>query len=107
MSTYVAVASTFADGDVDLKKLYRELSKKQKVAIKALETLMLTAEDEKVRLGAAKAIIESCADLGNKINADQLTRLIATAKLSASSGQGRLVEETKRPLVDFTTIREV
>ena len=107
MSTYNAVQTSFADGEVDLKKLYKELTKKQKAAVDALEKL-LTREgvDDKIVLGAAKSLIELAADVENKINTDQLNRLIASVKLG-NGNQGRLVEEKQRPLVDFTTIREI
>jgi hypothetical protein len=102
MSTY-AVQNQFADGEVDLKKLYKLVSKEQKIAIETLVKLCGSA-DENIKMKSAKALLDLSVELGTKINAEQLQRLVASHRLGV--GQQRLTE-LSGPTYDFDTIQEV
>ena len=79
--------------------LLKLLSKESADAVDTLNKL-LKSEDDKVKLGAAKAIIELQRDLANDINTDDLQRLIANVKYN---GPGEL-EEDDTPQINFTDI---
>ncbi len=98
---------SFLTTSIDLKRLLRDVSKQAKPAVEALVAL-LASTDEKIKLSAAKALLELNVNVASAINDDNLKRLIAEVRLNPS-GQRRLVgpEEKDAPLVDFSTIREV
>lgn len=103
---------SFLDDKLKLDKLLRELGKASKKAVDALESA-LSSQDEKIRVAAADKLLAFYVATAKEVNNDQIQRLIAELKLNGGRGK-RLVElpngETggpKRPLVDFTTIREV
>lgn len=99
---------SFLDDKIDLKKLAREISKATSTAVDVLMKL-LDSKDERVRLEAAKKLVEFQVQIAKEISADQMQRLIAEIKLVRAPTQ-KLVpadEGKKRPLVDFSTIREV
>ncbi len=101
---------SFLSTSVDLKKLLRAVSKESAKAIDVLVKLM-GSNDEKIRLTAASKLLEFQVTVADKISQDQMSRLIAQVKLHGPS-QGTLVplpgqKDDKRPLVDFTTVREV
>lgn len=102
---------SFTNGGLDLKKLLRDISKHSKAAIDKIVALM-ASKDEKVALAAAKTLLEMQTTVAKDMNTDQLQRLIAQVKLKP--GSKTLVpvgqeddEENDRPVVDFTTIRQV
>lgn len=102
---------SFLSGGLDLKKLLRDLSKHGRTAIDKLVKLMEN-DDPKVALAAAKTLLEMQTTVAKDMNTDQLQRLIAQVKLGR--GTKTLVpvgekddEENDRPVVDFTTIRQV
>jgi hypothetical protein len=103
MSGTYAVQDQFADGEVDLKKLYRLIGKEQKTAIETLVGLC-ASNDENIKMKAAKALLDLSVELGTKINAEQLQRLVASHRLGV--GQQRLTE-ISGPTYDFDTIQEV
>lgn len=96
---------SFLTSGIDLKRLLRDVSKQQKPAVEALASL-LTNNDPKIKLAAAKALLELNINVATAINDDNLKRLIAEVKLNPS-GTRRLVasDEDTTPLVDFSTIR--
>ena len=104
---------SFLDDKLKLDKLLRELSKASKKAVDALESA-LSSPDEKIRVAAADKLLAFYVATAKEVNNDQIQRLIAELKLNGGRGK-RLVElpngdapaGSKRPLVDFTTIREV
>lgn len=100
---------SFLTNGIDLKRLLRDVSKQTRAAIDAL-TGLLSSNDEKIRLGAAKALLDLQVTVAKEISVDQMQRLIAEVKLNAGSrrllGSGE-DEDTSRPLVDFTTIQKV
>jgi len=98
---------SFLTQSIDLKRLLRDVSKQARPALDALIGL-LASKDEKIRLTAAKTLLELQVSVAKEINTDQMQRLIAEVKLTGASK--RLVpigEDDNRPLVDFTTIREI
>lgn len=102
------VPSFLKDG-LDLKKLLRDLAKHSSKAVDKLVTLM-SNDDPKIALQAARTLVEMQVQVAKDINSDQLQRLIAQAKLG--SGQKQLIPVSgegneDRPVVDFTTIREI
>lgn len=97
---------SFLTQSIDLKRLLKDVSKQSKPAVDALVKL-LASQDEKIRLSAAKALLDLQVSVAKEINADQMQRLVAELKLSGGSKRLVEVEEDNRPLVDFTTIREV
>ena len=97
---------SFLNGGIDLKRLLKDVAKQSKTAVEALVGL-LGSKDEKTRLAAAKALLELQVTVAKEINADEVNRLIAEVKLTGASKALIPVEEDDRPLVDFTTIREV
>lgn len=97
---------SFLHGGIDLKRLLKDVAKQSKPAVEALVKL-LESKDEKVRLTAAKTLLELQVTVAKEINADEVNRLIAEMKLQGASKALVPVEEEDRPLVDFTTIREV
>lgn len=98
---------SFLTTGIDLKRLLRDVARQSKNAVEALVKL-LDSKDEKIQLTAAKALLELQVNVADKINSDQLNRLIAEMKLNGA-GTKRLVnaEQENRPLVDFSTIREI
>lgn len=103
--TQVVEVQSFLSGGVDLKRLLREVAKQTRPAVEALVQL-LGSKDEKVKLMAAKALLELNINVATAISDDQLKRLIAETKIG--NGPKRLVDANSNiPLVDFTTIREV
>ncbi len=81
--------------------LLKILSKSTQEAVDALEKL-LKSQDEKIVLGAAKAVIELQRDLANDINTDDLQRLIANVKY----GGPKELEEDDTPSIDFSNIQQ-
>lgn len=98
---------SFLSTGVDLKRLLRDVSKQSKSAVEALAGL-LTNQDPKIQLAAAKALLDLNVNVASAINDDNLKRLIAEVRLNPS-GTRRLVaaDEDNSPLVDFSTIRSV
>lgn len=97
---------SFLTTGIDLKRLLKDVAKTSKDAVQALVTL-LASKDEKIVLTAAKALLELHVNVADKINADQLQRLIAEVKLNPSGTRKLTAVDDDRPLVDFSTIREV
>lgn len=98
---------SFLTTGIDLKRLLRDVSKQAKPAVEALVNL-LASKDEKIKLAAAKALLELNVNVASAINDDNLKRLIAEVRLNPS-GTRRLVasDDKTTPLVDFGTVREV
>jgi HEAT repeat protein len=101
---------TFLDDKIDLKKLAREIVKASSAAVDVLVKL-LESTDERVRLQAATKLVEFQVQVAKEISADQMQRLIAEIKL-VRAPQQKLVDannpsKPNRPMVDFSTIREV
>lgn len=105
---------SFLDNKVDLKRLAREIGR---ASGRALEVLMalLNSTDERVRLEAAKKLIEFQVSVAKEISNDQMQRLIAEIKLvrqpkqkliPAGEGEGGEAQ-TNKPVVDFHTIRTI
>lgn len=103
---------SFLVGGLDLKKLLRDLAKHSGKAIERLVILM-SSQDEKVALTAAKTILEMQTQVAKDMNTDQLQRLIAQVKLNLGGGKrlipmkGEDEEDSGKPVVDFTTIQAV
>lgn len=97
---------SFMAGSIDLAKLLRDLKKQQAPAVLALVKL-LESKDEKVRLTAAKSLLELQVSVAKEINSDALNRMIAEMKLSGGASKRLVKVEDDRPLVDFSTIRDV
>lgn len=102
---------SFLDDEIKLKKLDRELSKASKEAIDVLVSL-LSSTDERVRMTAATKLIEYDIDVKKAISQDQMQRLIAEIKLNSGATTKQLTAEgeqgqKKRPVVDFSTIKQV
>lgn len=103
---------SFIVGGLDLKKLLRDLSRHSKDAIDKIVALM-ASKDEKVALAAAKTLLEMQTQVAKDMNTDQLQRLIAQVKLNLGGGKrlipvkGEDEEDSGKPVVDFTTIRQV
>lgn len=104
-------APSFLNGGLDLKSLLRSLKAHSKTAVDKL-VLLMSNDDPKVALAAAKTLLEMHATVAKDMNTDQLQRLIAQVKLG--SGRKELVpvktdeeEEDDKPVVDFTTIRKI
>lgn len=96
---------SFLSSGIDLKRLLRDVAKQSRPAVEALVEL-LGSKDEKVKLAAAKALLELNINVATAINDDQLKRLIAETKIG--NGPKRLVEaDSNAPLVNFEDIREV
>ena len=83
------------------KKLLDILSKESQDAVDALVRL-LKSQDEKIVLGAAKAVIELQRDLANDINTDDLQRIIANVKY----GGPKELEEDDTPMIDFNSLQK-
>jgi len=97
---------SFLNGGIDLKRLLKDVARQSKPAVEALVKL-LESKDEKVRLTAARTLLELQVTVAKEINSDEVNRLIAEMKLHGASKALVPVEDEDRPLVDFTTIREV
>ena len=98
---------SFLTGAIDLGRLLRDLKRQQAPAVQALVKL-LDSKDEKIRLTAAKALLELSVQVAKEINSDALNRMIAEVKLTGRSSKRLVeVEDDSKPLVDFTQIREV
>lgn len=104
---FQAPSQSFLSTPADLKRLLRQVSAQGKPAVEALVTL-LESKDEKIRLTAATKLLELQIAVAKEINTDQLQRLISEVRLGKNSATPLLPgEKENRPLVDFTTIREV
>lgn len=103
-------APSFLKESLDLKRLLKDLTKHGKAAVDKLVSLM-ESDDEKIAIQAAKTLLEMQAQVAKDMNNDQLQRLIAHIKLGKEQRQLIPVkgeeEENPRPVVDFSTIREV
>lgn len=102
---------SFLEDKIDLRRLVREISRASGPAVDALVKL-LESPDDRVRLQAATKLVEFQVQVAKEISSDQMQRLIAEIKLVRDGGQGGKkklipVEQPRRPLVDFGTIREV
>lgn len=98
---------SFLKQSIDLKRLLKDVSRQSKPAVDALVGL-LSSKDEKVRLAAAKSLLDLQVSVAKEVNQDQIQRLIAEFKLNSANGKSLVpLEEDDRPMVDFTTIREV
>lgn len=101
---------SFLDDKLDLKKLAREIGKASSKAVEVLMAL-LDSKDERVRLEAAKKLVEFQVQIAKDMSADQMQRLIAEIKLVRAAKTAKTVEANedgpKRPLVDFATIRKI
>lgn len=96
---------SFLSTGIDLKRLLRDVAKQSRPAVEALVNL-LASEDERIKLSAAKALLELNISVATAINDDALKRLIAETKIG--NGPKRLMDvDSNAPLVDFATIREV
>jgi hypothetical protein len=101
----VVEVQSFLSTGLDLKRLLKEVAKQQRPAVEALVKL-LASQDERIKLAAAKALLELNISVASAINDDQLKRLIAETKIG--NGAKRLVDvDTGYPRVDFGTIRQV
>lgn len=96
---------SFTQDEIKLKKLLKALDK---ASVEAVEVLLkcMHSQDEKIRLTAATKLLDFHIDVTEKINADKIQRMVAEIKLVKSTN-GSLVpiDESKRPVVDFTTVR--
>lgn len=97
---------SFLTTGIDLKRLLRDVSKQSRNAVEALAKL-LTSQDEKIKLAAAKALLELNVNVAAAINDDNLKRLIAEVKLNPSGTRRLVAADDNTPLVDFSTIRSV
>lgn len=103
---------SFLQSEIQLKTLLRQITGASKQAIKVLLEC-LKSNDEKVRLQAATKILEYQVQVADKVNQDQLQRLIAEIKFNRGP-QGKLVPledgdkpARVRPVVDFNKIQDV
>jgi len=104
---------SFLNDNIQLKDLLKKVSRETKKAIEVLVSAMDSA-DERIRLQAATKLLEFQVTIAKEINADQMQRLIAEIKLNRQPASKLIPvapedEEAKkkRPIVDFSTIREV
>lgn len=97
---------SFLTGAVDLKRLMRDVSRQSKPAVEAL-TKLLESKDEKIRLTAATKLLELHVSVAKEINTDHIQRLIAEIKYNRGGAKALIEVDNDRPLVDFSTIREV
>ena len=96
---------SFVSTGIDLKRLLKDVAKQSRPAVEALVGL-LASQDEKIKLAAAKALLELNISVATAINDDQLKRLIAETKIG--NGAKRLMDvDANAPLVNFEEIREV
>lgn len=88
----------------ELLKIIKALEKKSS---KAVETLGKLCEDEspKIRLDAAKAILDTIKDMKDQVEKQDLQRILVQAKLNMSRPPGP--DEDKTPQIDFSTIQEI
>ena len=96
----------------DLQKISRQANQGAKDALDYLQEIMKDeAADPKLRLDAAKYLVESNIKIATEINKDQLTRMIAEAKLIGAMGQQTktIGDETSNEktavIVDFSMIQ--
>lgn len=101
----VVEVQSFLSGGVDLKRLLRDVAKQSKPAVEALVEL-LKSQDERIKLTAAKALLELNVNVASTINDDQLKRLIAETKLGQGTKQ-LLDVDAGYPVVNFSQIQEV
>jgi HEAT repeat protein len=101
----VVEVQSFLSTGIDLKRLLRDVAKQSRPAVEALVEL-LKSQDEKIKLAAAKALLELNINVATAINDDALKRLIAETKIG--NGPKRLMDvDSDGPLVNFHEIREV
>lgn len=94
----------------DLDKLSKKLAKEVEAAVDALINILETTKDEKVRLAAAKSLIEYNIDVSDKINKDEMQRLIAEVRLNPTGAAGRLEADSSgisRAVINFNEIQDV
>lgn len=103
---------SFLSTGADFKKLSKELSKLSKAALETLE-ILLNSADEKMRFQAAKTILELDVSVKDKINTDNLQRLIAEVKFNRAP-QSKLIPvdgeeppQKQRPTVNFHEVRQI
>ena len=100
---------SFLDDEVQLKKLSRHLSRSSSDAVDVLVKLLENADD-KIKMQAAVKLLEFDLETKKSIAADQLQRMIADIKIG-NSGRSKELEleddRRSRPVVDFTSIREL
>jgi hypothetical protein len=102
---------SFLEEKVDLRRLARDISRASSKAVDILIKL-LDSKDEKIQLEAAKKLVEFQVQVAKEISTDQMQRLIAEIKLVRAPQQKLVPADdgdagTKRPVVDFTTIRAI
>lgn len=108
---------SFLSNEVELKKLLKSLSKVSQQAVDVLVAL-LKSDNEKTRFTAANRLLDLHVEVADKISLDQMNRLLAEFKVARTATpppggtltlkQGEQPKENKpRPLVDFSTVREV
>lgn len=109
----------FREEKIKLRKLQIKLEKLSDSVIATLEKC-LESPDEKLRFQAAKALMEFQVSVAEKINTDQLQRMIAQVKFSRNS-QKQLVnaksddsdedddDEPKKTVatINFTEIQDI
>lgn len=104
---FVPEQQSFMVTPVDLKSLLRRIDRQSRHAVEALVKL-LDSKDEKIRLTAATKLLEFQVSIAKEINTDQLQRMIAEIRNNPGASNKLVPNDQKnRPLVDFTTIREV
>lgn len=103
---------SFLDNRLELDALLRKLKTASNKAVQALEAA-LASPDEKIRVAAADKLLAFYVQTAKDVNADQIQRLIAELKLNGGRGKRLIPLEQggeagkPRPIVDFTTVREV
>lgn len=104
---------SFLQSEIQLKKLLKDLTGASKKAIDVL-VKCLQSNDEKIRMQAAIKLLEFQKDVAEKVNQDQMQRLIAEIRFNRQP-QGKLIplqpgDESKpavvRPVVDFNTVQD-
>lgn len=102
---------SFLNGSIssDLKSLLLALKRTSKAAVDVLVKIMEDDKiDPKVKVSAAKALLDSQVEIASKISADSIQRLIAEIKLNRGVHHSQqLVEDDSKPVVNFTEIRAV
>lgn len=104
---------SFLDNDglkQKLGPLLKSLKTASKAAIEVLEKA-LESPDEKVRVSAAEKLLQFYMQTAKEINNDQVQRLIAELKLHPNrkpmTPVGNSPSGAPKPIVDFSTIRDV
>jgi hypothetical protein len=104
-------SSSFLTDSVELKDVAKKLSKASKTAVEILSKC-LESKDERVRMQAATKLLEFHVTVAKEISHDQMQRLIAEIKVARAPGN-KLIgadypgDDKKKPIVDFTTIRQI